>query len=580
MLEHGGRLSLLAASMPWEGHDADAFRESWSSLAHQIRDRHDELQRQGTELQRHADEQDLASSTDASGPPSDVHSSVLHAFGGLVGAGLGHASKDATGGVPWSAAASAITAVQPMLPDSGAGGSPAVPEDHVYHSPRGDQTHSVGEENGETTVEVEDAQGNNDTFTVGDDGSVSVGAKDSLLRRETTFADGNKLTTETAQTYTLTTNADGTMTYTFEQSHSLSGEGEAGPVSGEAEIVGTTTLEVTLPEGSTVADALAVDPHDPETMPPGGSVTSEVTASGSGELGVSGTRGVWEYITVGGGIEAETGHTTVYAKDEDGTLSIASGPREAFSSSMSAQIGTDDWHLRFETGTGNDTTQLEYVEFSADAAGADTYRDVSAGEGMPDRIDEVVTERYTETRSLEVGESNASVQLGPVRAESSSTDFAIERINREWPDGHEEFVEYAAPRLNHSGTYSEVVGGTGRETSYRVSLQDDGTIFLNYDESFRHAYGGREARNDGIDMYYTAVELEQMRAGAEHRTGMTYDSNEDYLRYLAGTSALNPDGGAEQALWTAYNDYNGGTYQQNDPRTGGQIPGSQVPPGR
>src|SRR5699024_12541886 len=77
-----------------------------------------------------------------------------------------------------------------------------------------------------------------------------------------------------------------------------------------------------------------------------------------------------------------------------------------------------------------------------------------------------------------------------------------------------------------------------------------------------------------------AVELEQMRAGAEHRTGMTYDSNEDYLRYLAGTSALNPDGGAEQALWTAYNDYNGGTYQQNDPRTGDQIPGSQVPPGR
>src|SRR5699024_4412814 len=160
------------------------------------------------------------------------------------------------------------------------------------------QPHTGSEASDATPRQVGHAQRNNVTFTVGDDGSVSVGAKDSLLMRQPTFADGNKLTTETAQTYTLTTNADGTMTYTFEQSHSLSGEGEAGPVSGEAEIVGTTTLEVTLPEGSTVADALAVDPHDPETMPPGGSVTSEVTASGSGELGVSGTRGVWEYITV------------------------------------------------------------------------------------------------------------------------------------------------------------------------------------------------------------------------------------------------------------------------------------------
>src|SRR5699024_12285266 len=132
----------------------------------------------------------------------------------------------------------------------------AVREHDAYRSARGDQTHSGGEEIGQTTVEVEDAQGTTATFPVGDDGSVSVRAKDSLLRRETTFADGNKPTTETAQTYTLTTNADGTMTYTFEQSHSLSGEGEAGPVSGEAEIVGTTTLEVTLPEGSTVADAL------------------------------------------------------------------------------------------------------------------------------------------------------------------------------------------------------------------------------------------------------------------------------------------------------------------------------------
>lgn len=581
MLEHSGRLSLLAASMPWDGHDADAFRESWSSLALQIRDKHDELRRQGEQLQQHADEQDLASSTDASGPLPDVLSTVLHAFGGIVGAGLGHVSGGTTAGMPRSASASsAMTALRPMLPDSGADETPTIPDDHVYDSPRGEQTHTVGEDIRETTVEVEDAQGNTGTFTVGDDGSVSVGAEDSLLRTETTFTDGNKLTTETAQTYTLTTNADGTVTYAFEQSHSLQGEGEMGPISGEAELVGTTALEVTLPEGSTVADALAVDPHDPETIPPGGSVTSEVTASGSGELGVSGTRGVWEYITVGGGIEAETGHTTVYAKDEDGALSIASGPREAFSSSMSARIGTDDWHLRFETGTGDDTTQLEYVEFSADAAGADAYRDVSAGEGMPDRIDDVVTDRYTETRSLEVGESSASVQLGPVGAENSSTNYAIERINREWPDGHEEFVEYAAPRLNHSGTYAEVVGGTGRETSYRVSLQDDGTTFLNYDESFRHAYGGREARNDGIDMSYTAAELEQMRAGAEHRTGMTYESNEDYLRYLAGTSALNPDGGAEEALWTAYNDYNGGTYQQNDPSTGGQIPGTPMSPGR
>jgi hypothetical protein len=141
-------------------------------------------------------------------------------------------------------------------------------------------------------------------------------------------------------------------------------------------------------------------------------------------------------------------------------------------------------------------------------------------------------------------------------------------------------VQYAAPRLNESGTFSEVVGGTGRETSYRVSLPDDGPTFMTSDQSFREVYGGREAMNSGVDMYYSAAELEQMREGAEHRTGLTFESNEDYLQYLAGTSALNPSGGAPEALWTGYNDYNGGTYQLNDPDTSGRFPGRQESPGR
>jgi uncharacterized protein YukE len=584
MVEHSGRLSTVVASVRWEGHDADAFRASWSSLEQRIRARHDELQRQGQELQQHAEEQDRASANDAARPLHSLFSSLAHAFGSLVGDVLGTGSG---GGLrlPLSAAASsAMTGFQAAAPAAGgapaADEAPAVPEDHAYASPQGDQTHSVGEDNGETAVTAKDAEGNKVTATVGDDGSVSLEAKDSLLKTEMTLPDGTKITTETAESYTVTENADGTVTYTFEQSHSLKGEGEAGPVSGEAEGVGSTTLQVTLPEGSTAADALAVNPHDPDTIPPGGSVTAEVSATASGEVGVSGTKGVWEYLTVGGGAEGEVGHTAVYSKDEDGTLSIASGPKEAFASSIFAQIGTDDWHLRFENGTGTTTTQLEYAEFSADEAGADAYRDAASGGGMPDRIDGAVTDRYTENRTLSVGESSASAQLGSVGAERSSTDFAIERIEREWPDGHEEFVEYAAPRLNESGTFAETVGGTGRETSYRVSLQDEGPAFMTNDRSFGDAYGGREAMNNGVDMYYSAAELEQMRAGAEHRTGITFESNEAYLQYLAGTSAFSPTGGAPEALWTGYNDYNGGDYQLNDPNTGGEYPGRQESPGR
>lgn len=65
MVERSGRLSTLVASVRWEGRDADAFRESWSSLERRIRARHDELQRQGRELQQHAEEQDRASANEA-----------------------------------------------------------------------------------------------------------------------------------------------------------------------------------------------------------------------------------------------------------------------------------------------------------------------------------------------------------------------------------------------------------------------------------------------------------------------------------------------------------------------------------
>jgi hypothetical protein len=574
------------------GPDADALRTRCEIVLRRGQELRSRLEALAQEMAEHAEEQDLTSE-ELSGAQAAVAGSLFGLLGGTPGIGLGAGiGAHLFGGSPTPVGidSSMLTgALHYSTPSHDGGGATRpehgtsdrkVPEDHVYSSPQGEQTHSAGEDNGQTTVTAEDAEGNKVTGTFGDDGSVSLAAKDSLLKTETPLPGGGKITTETAQTYTLTENADGTVTYAFDQSHSVKGKGEAGPVSGEAEAVGTTTLEVTLPKGSTLADALAVNPHDPDTIPPGGSVTAEVSAAGSGELGVSGTKGVWEYITVGGGVEAEVGHTTVYAKDENGAMSIASGPKEAFSSSLFSQIGTDDWHLRFENGSGSTTTELEYVEFSADAAGADAYRDVASGGGMPDRIDGVVTDRYTETRNLDIGESSASAQLGKVGVERSSTDFAIEHISREWPDGHEEFVEYAAPRLNESGTFAEVVGGSGRETSYRVSLQDDGFAFMNYDESFRDAYGGREARNDGVDVYYTASELEQMRAGAERRTGMTFESNEDYLQYVAGTSALSPSGGAEEALWNAYNDYNGGTYIQNDPSTGGDIPGSQESPGR
>ena len=63
-------------------------------------------------------------------------------------------------------------------------------------------------------------------------------AKDSLLKQETKLPGGGKITTEIAATYTVTENADGTVTFAFEQSHSVKGEGEVGPVSGEAEYVG------------------------------------------------------------------------------------------------------------------------------------------------------------------------------------------------------------------------------------------------------------------------------------------------------------------------------------------------------
>jgi hypothetical protein len=196
MVERTGRLSLLVASVRWEGRDADAFRESWSSLEHRIQGRHDELQRQGQELQQHAEEQDRVSGADAAGPLPDVLSDLVHAVGGLVGDVLGHGSD---GGLrlPLSAVASSeLSGFQGAAPGTAADEAPAVPEDHAYASPQGDQTHSAGEDNGETTVTAEDAQGNKVTATLGDDGSVSLEAKDSLLKSEVLLPDGGTLTTE------------------------------------------------------------------------------------------------------------------------------------------------------------------------------------------------------------------------------------------------------------------------------------------------------------------------------------------------------------------------------------------------
>lgn len=542
------RLGSRLLALPWEGADADAFRGRWDATRQQSLGCLADMSRRGSELIDHAQEQDMASAPD-NGP-------------------AGAAGAPGPGG-PGAGAASPLGFAGAHAHDGGGGPAGVVPPDHEYSNPLDARTHTAGESTHASSVTIDHGDGQKTTF--GSDGSVKEEDKDTLLKHEIEYSNGTKVTTETSETYTVVHNADGSVTYVFDQTHTVKANGsvEAGDyeIGAEAKVAASSKVTVTMPEGSTAADALAIDHLDPSTIPPGASVKVETTDTGSGALTVS-----RDLLSVGIGAEAKAGQAAVYARSEDGNLSVATGPSHAFSSTMNARLGTDDWHVKFEHGTTQTSTVTEYAEFSTGAAGDEAYRSAVTSGDLPDRIGEGVEDRYTETRELQTTNSTGTIKTPGVSAEARGTGMAIENIQREWPDGHIEHAEYAAPNINGSGSYSTVVGGTGRETVYSVHLAPTDTQFVGADRSLNDAYGGSHTWDNGVTIRYTESELTQMMSGYENRTGISVEGPNDYLRTIAGTAGY-PPGSQREAMWQAYNDYNGGEYQLNESHTGGEVPG-------
>ncbi len=515
MLEASGRLTATVTSVTWDGPDADGFRGQWSDVAAQLRSTSELVTKRGATLDDDAAQQDMASSSFA-----ERRADVIDFLGDLFGDDFEflRSSHDIGSAIGRDDLAALIAA------------GPITPAD--FDKQRGEDNRKV-----EVTIKLPD--GSEVTVSAKPDDTTTVSLDISPDFEQKTKVHGLDIKHEISigREFEVEVNPDGTLTYTFtgtsRQTAEVGEKNKYVDVSLDTETTTESVYSVTVPPGTSVADAMQINPFNPESIPSDASVEFGDGVEAKTGLKVTGKyRGVHVGIGVSETVGAD--HTTVVSRDADGGLSVLTGPSVMVKNETGLSIGASDFRFSLDHGRTTEHGVMEYVEFSGNAEGNSAYTDMFSDGCPKDTSVDGVTDRYTQTHTSTVGESGIGFEIDDLLdAKHSQNVSANEVIHRSYPNGHEEWAQQILVNGESTGNSVYIHGGTGRETEYQMVLGDRPAG----DDSGRgEAYWGSAHEGGDLVMTFTKEELAVMKDNHGEYFQRHYRTEAEYLAAMTATA--------------------------------------------
>jgi hypothetical protein len=521
------RLGPRVLSAPWEGTDADGFRDRWLGQSRGLLERGSErLAATGRELRDQVEQQDRASST-------------------ATGAG--------TAGAPGAPASTAAQRDAEDLVD------PADPTSTASSTDLGLGPVTLsGGQDGEGGTE------SSASVTGTAEAEAGAGPVTASLSTESTVEIGHDVADDGSRTYTL----EGTL----QTGGELGVDGARWGAAYGFEDGSTYRYAVALPAGATV-DPLSVDPADPGTLPPGASVTVDLDQFHGDSFSAE-----YRALRAELGITGTDGLSTRIEANDDGTVSVDSGPTSSLESAVRLGVGTDEVSAGIANTWTHGTERFEHADFrTSTPEGLAAYRNAMANGVYPDGEGPGVSDRYTTTHTTSENEQGVylDVDAGPVSLahDSMSNAFSDRLVVRDYPDGSQNFEQVIHTHGTETGEYTSVVGGTDRDTTYSMHVTPSG----NQEVSAYSTYYPDLDLQDGqpLRLEFTQDEVRELAANhAQNSPGVSDTSSETYVtRMLAASNNMGPD----WMLQDLHTDHAG----YRDPETGAwHASGNDGMPGR
>lgn len=527
-------LAPLVASCPWEGADAEAFRADWHRTAEQMSSSRSRLSEASTTLTEEADQQDRASA------PEGLASLLISSIGRDLATMIDRGGDQLGTGTWWSG----------LLGHGGEASTlmgARVAEDDFDHE-RG--------KGGETTITLPDGS----KITLGDDGTQMVKLDGTTtIETEMRTPDGTvTASVRVGDTMEVTETPDGKLTYTFTglAEYGSFGQAEGGAFGGEGSTSGKVeqVYSVTVPKGTDAAEAMQINPFDPSSIPPGASVSTGTGVEEKSSLSVSGEYRGFE-LGLGGTVAEGNSQSLTIARDEStGNLSMLEGPTEMTADGATVDLGRGDVKFSMGQETIEKTEVLEYSEFGGDGAGTAAYLNAMHN-GMPEDASSAgVEDRYRQTHTSSLIEDGFEFGHEDVLTIGRKhVGYSDELIVRDYPDGSQEFAQQILPHGESSNNSVTVEGGTGRETSYTMTLGDvERTPAMT--DLLGNAYGQFQ-RGEDLSISMSQEELSVMadNRATWHGNPRQYENETDYL---TGVVASDSQHGARRTVEEMVRDYN------------------------
>lgn len=571
MIERTSSLTAAVMTVAWAGNDADELRHRWTELERRLQSAADDFSARATQLSEHAEEQDRVSDADG----GDSGRSLLDRFGlpdlsallddsaSRLSDWIGNARSlaDAVAGPGGGLGNPLAAAMAPGGGGSGASSPEGIADfiDSLFGS--GDTntdsedspfTHTPGTDTSEKYVTIESEDGTKIKVSE-QDGTVTHQFTKPHMLEVPLGDDGNGVTLRsgTSNTYEVQVNPDGSLKYTFthavENGVTASGGGKGLGGSGDRSTSDSVTYSVDVPAGTSVAEALKINPYDSSSIPRNSTVTIDTSHDRTTAVDAQVDTRTLPPLVLGGESSDGEGTSTVIARGEDGTLSVTAGPTASESDSAYAGIGTKD--LNFSLGTSRDSSSatLEHAEFAGTPEGDEAFSEAVRTGRMPDGDSSAVTERYTETREDTTSRKGLNLHLDSVDIGRSHNDFASERITRDYGNGRTEWDEQILPAGIDNGSWARASGGSDRETNYQIHMvTDDSAVLSDVEDYYGHRPSGP------VDLSFTESELDQARANSNAKTSSDFSNNSDYA---AGIVARSQNQSVNMAVKDVNNDY-------------------------
>lgn len=478
----GGGIAEAVDATPWAGTDAEAFRLRTFVVRRQIEQTVERLSAFGALLAEEAEEQDLCSAaTSGGGIPTMMREG---GFDGLLSG-------------PWGQILGGLSSGHEPSAGIGFGGmgtgmqnSLGTPIDPAVFTPDTETTTTSG-----TSVEHGGRKATNDV-TTSSDGSVteSVTFEGKAEFPVGSEAAGGKATFTVSETAEVTIHPDGSRTVTFEGAvggaAEVHGQVKGVEVGAESSVTATGSFSVTLPPGVPLSEAASVNPFDPDTIPPGGSVT----ISGDLTAGAGASVGYKDVVSGSLGIEKSAEYVTTIAKDEHGALTLDRGPGTLEGIDYGLQIGPDDANISIDGSTATKTTTIQHAEFENSEAGTAAFKEMMLGGDLPGPEASGVTDAYTDVRKSVASDITFSAEVSGGGTEQhtsfGSSEARVFDVERTYPDGswvrEERYSAQGQGVVDDSSPYGVVHSSSETAPQYELVYPINGNAAPN---SYHDQYG-------------------------------------------------------------------------------------------